>query len=70
MRWLQFGNFINRDGIVTPNNRFTAKLAKILDEVVGERIVIIEDEKHGLVLLRLVFEFPSLRGRVVRTLRW
>ena len=55
---LQFGNFINRDGVVTPNNGFTAKLAKILDEVVGERIVIIEDEQHGFAWLRRPDESP------------
>src|SRR6267378_5441569 len=62
---LQFGNFINRDSVVTPNNGFTAKLAKILDEVVRERIVIIEDEQHGFAWLRRPDESPSLRQRVV-----
>ena len=66
---LQFGNFINRDGVVTPNNGFTAKLAKILHEVVGERIVIIEDEQHGFAWLRPPAESPSLRPRVVGTRR-
>jgi hypothetical protein len=38
-----------------------------LDEVVGERIVIIEDEQHGFAWLRRPDESPSLRRRVVRT---
>jgi hypothetical protein len=33
-----------------------------LDEIVCKRIVIIEDEEHGLVLLTLAFGFPSPRG--------
>ena len=66
---LQFGNFIKRDGVVTPNNRFTAKLAKILDEVVSERIVIIEDEQHGFAWLRQPDESPSLPPRVAGTRR-
>src|SRR6202171_1844800 len=69
MRRLQPGNFINREGVVTPNNGFTAKLAKILDEVVGERIVIIEDEQHGFAWLRRPDESPSLPRRVVGTRR-
>ena len=66
---LESGNFIDRDGVVAPDNGLTAKLAKILDEVVGERIVIIEDEQHGLAWLRPPDESPSLHPRVVRTRR-
>ena len=54
VRWPQFGNFIYGDVVVAPNDRFTAEFAKILDEVVSERIVIIEDEKHVVALLRLL----------------
>ena len=66
---LEFGNFINGDGVVTPDNGFTAKLAKILDEVVSERIVIIEDEQHGFAWLRQPDESPSLPPRVAGTRR-
>src|SRR5581483_4425439 len=46
-------------GIVPPNLDFLAQLSQILDQVVGERVVIIEDENHTFAAI-----LPS--GRSVR----
>src|ERR1700687_5474424 len=38
---------IDSDLIVPLHDRLLAELAEILDEVIGEGIVVVEDEKHG-----------------------
>src|SRR5258708_13366256 len=40
------GDVVDRDGIVAPNVDVRAKLAEVLDEIVRERIVVIDDEDH------------------------
>jgi len=43
---IQRSDFIQRDLVVPPHERFDPQLAEILDEVVGKRVVVIYDEKH------------------------
>ena len=38
---------VHGGGIVPVHHRFGAQLAGVLDEVVGETVVVIEDEKHS-----------------------
>src|SRR5215467_10560365 len=40
--WCYCLNFLQRNRIIPPNDKFTPKLAEILREVVGKRIVIID----------------------------
>ena len=40
------GNFVERDLIVAANIQFLTQLAEILGEVVGERIVVVEEQNH------------------------
>ena len=42
----QRGEFLDGDLIVATHGRFRAEFAEILDEVVRERVVVIEDEEH------------------------
>ena len=39
-------DFIDCDLVVAPDDRTLTKLAQVLDEVVGEGIVVVEDETH------------------------
>src|SRR3984885_13264866 len=48
----QGGDFVQRDLVVAANFELLTHLAKILGEVVGERIVVIEEEDHDF--------FPAL----------
>jgi hypothetical protein len=41
------GNIIQRDLVIAMNLHLRPHLAKILDEVVGEGVVVIYDQKHG-----------------------
>ena len=43
---LQCLDGFQRDLVVALHNRFRAELTKVLDEVVGERIVVIDNEEH------------------------
>ena len=43
----KFGNFFQRNFIIAANDHLSPQLAKILDEVVGEGIVVVDDEEHG-----------------------
>jgi hypothetical protein len=44
--WLHCFDFVDRDLIVSADLDVFPQLSQILDQVVGERIVIIEDEDH------------------------
>ncbi len=37
----------NADFVIPKNAEFCAQFAEVLDEVVGERVVVIDDEEHG-----------------------
>ncbi len=39
-------DFRNRDLVIPPHDDIRSQFAKVLDEVVGERIVVIDDEQH------------------------
>jgi len=41
--WCQLTNASNVDGVITEDLHLRAKLAKVLDEVVGKGIVVIDD---------------------------
>ena len=43
----QVCNFIQRDLVVSLDEKFTSKLAEILHEIVGERVVVIDQEQHA-----------------------
>src|SRR5213078_2306198 len=43
----QICNFIQRDFVVSLDEKFTSKFAEILREIVGERVVVIDQEQHG-----------------------
>jgi hypothetical protein len=40
-------HFLNRHPVVAPHLDPRAQLAEILDEVVGERVVVVDQKKHG-----------------------
>src|SRR4029453_10975203 len=39
-------NFLQRNRVISPNDKFTAKLAEILREIVSKRVVIIDQQQH------------------------
>jgi hypothetical protein len=45
--WRESRDFIERDLVIAFHGRFGAEFAKVLDEVVGETVVVIDDEEHG-----------------------
>ena len=47
-RGLHRRDFVGRDFVVSLHERIRAEFAEILDEVVGEGVVVIDDEQHGL----------------------
>lgn len=50
---LESRNFFKRDFVIFNNANCCAELSKILDEVVGERVVVVDEEKiHGLQRFR------------------
>ena len=51
-------DLVDGELVVTANYDFCTQLAKVLDKVVGEGIVVVEDEDHGL------------KSSVARHLRW
>ena len=73
---LQRGNRLERHGVVAHHLHLGAQLAQVLHEVVGERIVVIDDEDHSRhkpccassrarsSAARLVAGFLVLGGRV------
>ena len=40
-------NFIERDLVVAMHLHLRAQFSEVLDEVVGERIVVVDDKQHG-----------------------
>jgi len=46
--WRQACNFIQRDFVVSLDEKLTPKLTEILREIVGERVVIVDQEQHGV----------------------
>jgi hypothetical protein len=42
----QLSDFVERDLVVPFHERVRPQLAKILDEIVGKAVVVIEDEEH------------------------
>src|SRR5438093_3807259 len=46
---LECRNLIDGHGVVPDHFQFLAQFAKILDQVIGERVVIVDDQYHGLV---------------------
>ena len=43
---LECFHLVHRDHVIAENFHLRSKLAEILDEVVGEGVVVIEDEEH------------------------
>src|ERR1035437_3268562 len=41
------GDLLDRYGVVAADDDLGPKLAKVLDEVVRERVVVVDDEEHG-----------------------
>ena len=48
---LEFGNFVQRDVVVAAHADFLAELGEILDDVVGEGVVVVDKQKHNLNIL-------------------
>ena len=44
---IQRGEFVHGDLVVATHDGLRAEFAEVLDEVVRERVVVIEDEEHG-----------------------
>jgi len=44
----KFGNLLDRDLVIPVNHDITTALADVLDQIVGERVVIIDHENHWL----------------------
>ena len=53
MGWCKLDNVINRDLVITFDHHFSAEFAEIVDDVIGERVVIIDDKDHGVAFSRL-----------------
>ena len=53
-------DFGNRDLIIATNERFCSQFSKILDDIVGEGIVVIDDEDHGRICCGRVAEASSM----------
>ena len=54
MRGCHDRDLFERDRIVADDSRIRPQLAEVLHEVVGERIVVVDDENHGPeILIRL-----------------
>ncbi len=47
----QLADFIHTDGVVANDFHFRAQLAEVLNEVVGEGVVVIDDEEHGEIVI-------------------
>jgi hypothetical protein len=45
---LQRGDFVERDRVVAENLDLLTELAKVLDEVVGEAVVIVDHQQHAV----------------------
>src|SRR6185503_580724 len=43
----------DRDLVVAAHNHVSAQFSQVLDEVVGKRVVIVEDKDHGRLLFRV-----------------
>jgi hypothetical protein len=43
----------DRDLVITADDDVSPKLPQVLDEVVGERVVVVEDEDHLLLVVRV-----------------
>ena len=43
----ELADLVDRHRVVPAHDDVRPKLTQILDEVVGERIVVVDDEKHG-----------------------
>ena len=41
-------DFVDADRVVAPDDDLGAELAEVLDEVVGEGVVVVDDEDHAL----------------------
>ncbi len=51
MRRVEGDQLVHRDLVITKDTDIRAQLAKVLDEVVGEGVVVIDKYKHGKFLL-------------------
>lgn len=49
----QFPDFPDRDLVVAVNDKIRAQFSQVLDQIVRERVVIIDDEYHGRWTLRV-----------------
>ena len=58
---LEFGNFVQRDVVITAHVDFLAELGKILDDVVGEGVVVVDKQKHNLDIL-LIYNMVCFNG--------
>src|SRR3954469_18403537 len=48
----QITNLVDGDRVVALHHELGAELAEVLNEVVGERVVIVDDENHSVVTAR------------------
>src|SRR5215467_9081690 len=46
-RGLQFPNALDGDLIVAIHNRFGTQLTQVLNQVIGKRIIVVDDQKHS-----------------------
>ena len=48
------GDFVGRDAVVTAHQHFPAEFAEILDDVVGEAVVVVDEKQHFLFNLLIL----------------
>src|ERR1700722_10185414 len=49
---VQLLNLVNGSAIITPHDQFCAEFTKILDQVVGEGVIVIQDQNHTICSAR------------------
>ena len=52
--WMQLLNFLNGGAIIPADDQFRAEFAEILNQIVGERVVVIQNQNHTICSARSI----------------
>src|ERR1700677_1191984 len=64
---VQLLNLVNGNAIIAPHDQFCAEFTKVLDQVVGERVVVIQDQNHKICSARSIARNVAI---ALLTLSW